>query len=302
VSTFGQLQGLVHTQLGGSASLSADTKTSVKAWINKAQQRIVTRRPWWFLEREKEIFTLADETAGTASTTTGSKAVGGAATSWNTDNGITSGSLIRFGGDDEVYEIGSVASTTRFDLKSAYRGTGAATQSFAAWSQFYSLGSNIQNVLNVRDMSTPEDLDFISSHEADMVDPGHDNTGTPEAYMLRVNETTRNQQIGLYPRPNAVRQFKVRYTTVVADLSDSGSVSFIPPRFHHLLVDGALAEADAFEYEQRSRYDQSFETGIEVMVRDEPKVSDRLWRRYRMWGEPSFDPMAGRLPLNYPRS
>ena len=302
MATFGDLQGLVYTQLGGSASLSAATKTSVRAWINKAQQRIVTRRPWWFLEREKEVYSIADEKSGTASTTNLNRAVGGAATSWNAANGVTSGSLVRFGTDDAVYEIDSVASTTRRDLVSTYRGSAAAAATFVAWQQYYDLGSNVRAILNVRDMDTPEDLNFISASEFERTDPGYNNTGTPEAYTLKVKASDGNQQIALYPRPNAVRQIKVRYTTVVADLSSSTSTSLIPPRFHHLLVDGALAEADAFEYEQRQRYDAVFESGIDVMLRDEPTVTDRLWRRYRMWGGSEYDPMAGRLPPNYPRS
>ena len=94
----------------------------------------------------------------------------------------------------------------------------------------------------------------------------------------------------------------MRYTTVVANMTTATSTSIIPPRFHHLLVDGALAEADAFEYEQRQQFDGKFEAGIEIMVRDEPRVTDRLWRRYRMWGKSQYDPMAGRLPPNYPRA
>lgn len=301
MATFGDIQGQVYTQLGGSASLSAATKTSVKAWINRAQQRIVTRRPWWFLEREKEVFTIADEKSGKASVTNGNAAIGGAATSWNAVNGVIAGSLAKFAGGDVVYEIDSVASTTRFDTKSTYRGTSAVSQSFAIWQQFYDLGSNVHVVLNVRDMNTPDDLDFISSTEIDRADPGYDNTGTPEAYALRVKPSNGNQQIALYPRPDAVRQLRVRYAALVGNLANSASTSIIPGRFHHLLVDGALAEADNFEYEQRQVYEGKFEAGIQMMIRDEPVVTDRVWRRYRVWGHSKFDPRAGRLPPNYPR-
>lgn len=299
MSTFGDLQGFVYTQLGGSASLAASTKTQVKFFINAALQRITRRQEWWFLKREKEIYTLADEEAGTACVTNGNVAVGGTGTAWTAAEGVIAGSLVRFGSDNEVYEINSVASSTRFDLKSAYRGTTATGAAASAWQQHYDLGSDIHTILNVRDMTTPQDLDFITSREADGWDPGYDQAGPPTHFTLHVRPSNNNQQIGLYPRADSVRQLRVRYKKRVADMSSTTSTPPIPAHYHELLAWGAMAEVDLFEYERRQDYMGKFERGIAEMARDEPVVTDRQWRRYRYSGGRAVGHRGGRLPPQY---
>lgn len=297
MATFGDIQGIVYSQLGGSASLAASLKTQAKFFINAVQQRIINRREWWFLSREKEIYTIADEKAGTCSITNGNAAVGGATTSWNAANGVIAGSFFQKAGDNEVYEVNSVATTTRLDLVSTYRGTTKATASFNCFQQFYDLGSDVHTILNVRDMTMPQDLDYISDKELDELDPGYDFTGTPEHYTLRVRKSNGNLQVGLYPRANGVRQLRVRYKKVVGDLSATSSTPVIPARYHHLLAWGAMAEMDLFEYEQRRDFAAKLEQGVAEMMRDEPVVIDRQWRRQRYQGDVRF--RGGRLPPEY---
>lgn len=217
--------------------------TKLKRWLNLAQDSISSRYDWTFLE-ERDLFqTEADKTAGTVSVTNAGTTVTGTSTAFASGD---VGKFIQFEGNNDWYEVITYTSATSLEIKPSFGQDTDTSMTYTLRQVYYSLDTDVNRILSVRQYNTPIKLTQIAASELDRAQPNITATGAPTAYALfRLDPTIAAQygtqrQLQFYPSPNDEYNIEVRYIKLLSELSSDSDISQIPQQFHDVLID--LAE------------------------------------------------------------
>ena len=95
------------------------------------------------------------------------------------------------------------------------------------------------------------------------------NTGTPEHYTILRYSTLGFPMFAFGPIPDAQYQITFRYQRRALALVNDTDVPIIPPQWHHVLEEGALADVyGSFAYDsyQAARHDAIYQRGLRLMM------------------------------------
>lgn len=234
---FSVLQSRVANETG--LDVTADA-TTIKAWINAAYKHVNGIFNWPWLLKHGTIQTVADITTGTVS-------INAASTSLTFSTGptpsVANQYMIQFTSvsNDWYFISAHTAGATSATLATAFNGTtnisGAA---YICRKVFYSLPSDLDRIVDLRQARTTSKLGAIDIRTFDKYLPDPRATGDPLYYYLAGLDSSQYWQVGIYPIPTSVENLQVRYLKTPADLSGDTDAPVIPEKFHDILVYGAL--------------------------------------------------------------
>ena len=244
----------------------------IKRWLNIAQEDINSRATWPWLESREIVQTVIDKTDGTIAIASGGTTVTGTSTVFaSTDVG----SYIQFSSSNDWYKILTVAPATSLTIEKPYVGTTALTAgTYTIRKVYYSLSSNVDKVLTIRQATTPIKMSTFNYRMFDLYIPDITATGSPEACMMFGMDSSRNWQFFLHPIPDEVLNLEVRIRLKSTDMSADTDYSNIPAKWAKtVLLAGAIWRG--MEFNRASREDIRadkwygiYERGIERMLAD----------------------------------
>src|SRR3990167_7156084 len=254
MATFLVLQQELADRLSLDQTISANA-TRLKRWLNMAQDAISGRHVFTFLE-ERDLFqTVVDITAGTVSMTNGSATVAGTSTAF--------------------------ASTTEITINPSFGQDTDTSMTYVLRKIYYSLDTDVNRVISVKQYNTPIKLTQVSASELDRAQPNIETTGAPTAYSLfRLDPTIgvqygKQRQLQFFPSPDDEYNIEVRYIKLLSDLSSDSDVSQIPQQFHDVLID--LAEYYGSKFLNDPKQAQLLvqaESGIRRMIEEDGSNGD----------------------------
>lgn len=264
--TFSDLLSEVYDQTGLDSTDSANV-TRVTRWLNFVQQDICARWPWTFMESREDISTIADQSTGTVNTIGGSTSVVGIGTNFNSNH---IGRFIQFAGANQWYEIVTTPTTTSLTIDIAFQGTSLTGAGFLIRKMFYSLSSNADRIIDIRNWNTPLKLVQCDPRQIDDLNPNAQSTNSSYGYVTWGVDASGNIQISPYPFPSDARLFEIRTNLRPVD----GSIS-IPNKYAHLISFGATSVGYAYlrKFEEAAAWSQKFEQRLQQM-RSEYRMSE----------------------------
>lgn len=213
--------------------------TILGAWINAAYKKVCGMDNWPWLMKLATIQTVADITTGTVS-------INAASTALTFSNGPAASVALQYmiqfpTVSDDWYLIAShTAASTSATLSVAFNGSSNLSgASYVLRKVFYSLGSDVDRIVDVRQARTDSKLGAIDVRTFDRYLPDPNATGDPLYYYVVGQDTNKYWQIGLYPIPASVENVQVRYYQMPADMTTTDT-PVLPEKFHDVIVFGAL--------------------------------------------------------------
>jgi hypothetical protein len=201
------------------ANHSLATTAKVGEFINARHADLLESHDWSRRKQDIIINTAVDKTDGTVALTSGSGAVVGTSTTFAaTDVGRS------FQLADSIYVIKTRTSTTDITLGDAngtavlYPGANLTGQAYVIFTQFYSLGTGIEQILGVK-YKAP--LTEKSEEWLDSMDPSRQGTGDPIHYVRTSRGSSDDVRIEVYPRPATAISINVKIEKGHTDLSGS---------------------------------------------------------------------------------
>lgn len=159
------------------------------------------------------------------------------------------------------------------------------------------LPTDFRNILSVRaenisgTIQTTVRLTKANEYDLDRLYPRIMSKGIPEFYYVAGND------LFIYPLPDSVWRFQVKYTAKPADLSDAESPP-LPVEYHYLIVDYAVSKALSSDLRTKSNntarvaayYAGSFTSGIQdLLFNNSLKPDNRIkWTEQADTGMSSF--------------
>lgn len=195
MSTFNQMVARVQALV---ASHSQATSTIVGTFVNSRHRALLESYDWSRRKQDVVINTAVDKDAGTVALTSGSAAVAGTSTAFAaTDVGRS----IQFA--DSIYTVATYTNSTTITLGDAngsavvFPGTSVATQAYTIFTQRYSLGQGIEQIISVKYQG---EITEVSEEYLDSIDPSRSGSGTPLYYARTSRGANDDVRIELYPR------------------------------------------------------------------------------------------------------
>lgn len=262
---FSVLQTEVYQQTGLDSTQSAN-QTNVKRWINMIQQDIAGRWTWNFLKGREMIQTVVDKTAGTVSITSGTASVTGVGTNFVAGD---VGKFIQFQGANDWYKVTAVGSTTTITIEANYApSTNLSAGTYTLRQMFYSLSSNADRIIDVRNWNTPLKFFEVDARTLDAMDPLPSAVSNTYAFIAYGYDSNGNLQISPYPFPSDVRNLEFRTLVRLVDLVNDTDMSVIPAKWHHILTYGACWLAFSFLKQKDSAiiWNREYEKKIDDMM------------------------------------
>lgn len=214
--------------------------TRLGVWVNEAYRFISGMREWPWLFKTGVIQTTADTTSLTASVNAGATSVTLSSTVSST---LANNYYIQFSTTDDWYQITAhSAGTAAVTLGQAYVGSSNLTSGTCTIRRvFYSLASDVDRVIDMRQMITDRDVVYIDPRQLDHAIPDATATGTPEVFTLHGFDSSNYWRAYFYPIPSTTINIHYRYYQKITDLSGSSDVPLMPEKFHSAIVFTALA-------------------------------------------------------------
>lgn len=292
------------TRVANEAGLDLTTDdTMIGTWVNAAYKHVCGVFNWPWLMKAGTIQTVADITTGTVSINAGSTAL--TFSSAPTDS-VANQYMIQFTAtsDDWYYISSHTAASTSATLANAFVGTSNISgASYILRKVFYSLPSDCDRVVDIRQAVTSQKVYPVNIHTFDAYIPNPTATGEPNNYMMLGRDTSGYWQIGVYPTPTSVMNLQLRYLLTPSDMSSSTTSPLLPENFHDVIVYGALAMF-GHPFIDDTRYAsaaQRYKETLADMKQNYKPVPDEL-TVLQPWDQRSYH-THGHLPWpsNYPR-
>ncbi len=266
-------------------------------WLQQRYESVLTRAPWPFLIKEAVFSTIAEITAGTVTVTNGSATVTETTSNANGWSSSVESRFYRRDGDSEFYKISTFgdANPDTLTLNRVYEGATGTVIGYTIFQRFYSLASDVREVMSIARVETPGFLTEVSQEELATVLPNRPSLGNPGFWSYAGRDSSNVFQIELYPIPDAANGFLYQYLESTPSLVDA-DVTILPQIPFGLLRSGWLADY----WSWRSRHDNAppnagqhqqnqereFEKRLkELIIRESPnfppkrlKFHDRFWK------------------------
>lgn len=153
------------------------------------------------------------------------------------------GRQLRISSSDPTFTIRAVPSATSLTLDQPWGAAAASGQSYSIVKMYYTIATDIRDILIVADRSVPSRLRFhVPQAELNWRDPQRTESGDPHTLADYIPNEAGNMQYEVYPIQTSARQLDVLYTCQWPDMEAPGDVPppFIDPT---ILTYGALADA-----------------------------------------------------------
>lgn len=174
--------------------------------LNRSYQRLLDMHEWSFLKKEALITTIANYSAGTVTSTTGSPTITGNGTAFTAS---MIGRYIKMGGQPESYKITNVVGQTL--TVEANVGVGAATTGYVIYQIYYPKPTDCRFIIDVRRQLSL----FEKTHDwLDDFDPDRDGVGEP-VYYANYSDTV----IEFYPASDQAYTVRLSYKMSIPDMS-----------------------------------------------------------------------------------
>jgi hypothetical protein len=228
-------------------------------WLRDRYRRIWGACPWEFSKKEYRLVTVAPISSDSVTVTNASTTV----TETTSDGKWTSsviGRKFRRTADNTWYDISSYTNSNpdTLTLDRNYEGTSGATAGYKIFQDTYSLADDTGEITSIVNTSNGGELTQVTLQELDCGFPNRATTGTPVYYALAGRDSNNIMRVQLYPIPDAIRGFMVRYIQEAPFLVSGASI-IIPQVFESLLVAGWKADY----WSWRSTLTNPAPTGIE---------------------------------------
>ncbi len=273
--TFTELKTRVANETG--MDLTIDDSI-VGAWVNSSYKHICGILNWPWLMTSATIQTVADITTGTVSINSNSTAL---TFSSAPSVSVANQYMIQFTAtSDDWYFISShTAASTSATLSVPFVGSSNISgASYILRKVFYSLPSNMDRVVDVRQAVTDQKLEAVDIRQFDRYLPDPTATGEPYVYSIAGLDTSQYWQMTLYPIPSSVMNIQLRYLKAPTTLSSASDTPIIPEKFHDVIVWAALfMYGHPFIDDSRMNFaEKRYVRGLEDMKQNYNPVPDQL--------------------------
>jgi len=208
--------------------------------INDAYIKLCGLTEWWWLENDQVLLANQPATSFTATATLGTATVTPSATI-----ATVYGARCWVEAPDRVYRANTVSAGLSITLDSNWIETTTTAVSLNIWGDTFVLPTDFDTAIGVSCRGDPnhkplrqvalEDIESFGPNISDKAcefadrfavyrDP--DSTATSKTFLMRI-----------FPPPDETNEYLLRYRQCPATLSAAADIPFLPPRFHHVLVD-----------------------------------------------------------------
>ena len=228
------------TRVANETGIDLTTDDSIVAsWVNQSYQYISGVFNWPWLFKTATIQTVADITTGTVAISAGGTTL---TFSSAPTVSVASDYMIQLTTTNDWYFISShTASSTTATISVPYVGTSSYSSTYILRKVFYSLSSDVDQIMDIRQSITKNKLMYIDIRTLDRIIPDVNFVGSPLYYSLLGYDSSKNWRVGFLPTPNAVINLQIRYYQRITELSASTDTPLIPPKWHSAIVFGALS-------------------------------------------------------------
>lgn len=304
VPTFSTLQTELADELGENSS-DTDVLTRIGRWLNETFEDIHSRQADWKWSRTiKELVLTTPYTTGTVTVNNGSTTVTGSGTSFTTS---WLHRLFWIASHPVNYLVASVDSATQLTLETAWQGSNLSGQAYTLVQHRYPLDNQAHEsgVIQFVNPHSDDPLEEVDMEIFIRREPTRRELGEPRYYAIwgqELSSATVNANAPLfypshYPSSAMVLPyfFHQQYDRI------SGSNKFpLPARFYRpLLTAGVKLRSGKFDNEQGNELRAEYEGMISVMLVDNAKAGDRIYR-FRETDLPSSFEDSPSLGSHYP--
>lgn len=214
--------------------------TKLGVWVNESYRFLAGMREWSWMLKQGTIQTVPEVTNLTASVNAGATSVTLSATYTPT---LANDYMIQFSTTDDWYLITAhTAASSTLTISPEYQGsTNLTSGSCTIRKVFYSLASDVDRVINMREAINDRALTHVDPRTFDHILPDPTATGTPYVFSLVGLDSSKNWRTTFYPIPSAKTNIMYKYYQEITDLSGSTDTPIIPEKFHQAIVFTALA-------------------------------------------------------------
>lgn len=212
-------------------------------WLELRYGTVLERFPYHFLLREATFNTVAEITAGTVELTLGSATVTETTSNANGWTSAVESRYFRAGGDSEFYLINTFgdANPDTLTLNRVYEGATASGAGYSIFQRFFSLASDVREVLHISRIENASELLKVSQTDLDRGVPNRPTLGEPLWWAPAGRDTSDNLQIELYPPPNEAHGLLYQYIQSIPAVTDADAI-ILPQVPYGLLRSGWLAD------------------------------------------------------------
>jgi hypothetical protein len=217
-----------------------------------------------------------DYLTGTVTCTTGSTTVTIAGGSVPSGDTLSSGQyFLQTSQANDWYQV-TAGSGTSLTLSTAYQDPGGSGLTYTLRQFFYSLSSQADEIIDIRNWNTPIKLIQVDLRTIDTINPLAQSTNAPYGYMMFGYDISGNLQISPYPFTTDARLFEVRTKKRPVDMVNAGDYPSIPNKYAHIIAFGADAVAFAYrqQFDKAVPWEKKFEKRIMDMKKEYRQSED----------------------------
>lgn len=306
VPTITTLKTELADELGENAS-DADVMTRIERWLNETFEDICSRQAdWKFLRSYKELILAAPYSTGTVTVNNGSATVTGSGTTFDTS---WKHRMFWIPSHPVNYLVASVDSTTQLTLESAWQGSNLAGQSYFVVQHRYPLDNQAyeSGVIQFVNPSSEDPLEEVDIEIYIRRMPLRREFGQPQYYAVWGQEdpsaTTNPNAPLFYPShyPSSSMVIPYWFHKQFERITGTGKFPLAHRFLRPILTLGVKMRAGKYDDEQVADMENRYEGMIGILVRDNSKAGDRIYRlRERDLPISSDDEIN--LGSKYPRS
>lgn len=250
-----------------------DVDDVVDRALNDVLQEICQSYNFSWLYGSSSFITAAPYTTGTVTLTEGSATIIGTDTVWTS---AMVGRKFSCGG--ATYVISTVTPSTELTLTTVYAGTSGTGLSYRIYQDEYSLASDVEDVLSMRDENNSYRLDKLGIEVMDSYWPVREAFGYPVKYSMIGYDSSGYTKVALYPIPNQARNVYYRYKKRVTEMSATTDTPIIPLRYRYILAKGALYIAAKYLDlpDIGQDYEREYRQGIAQLISADRKMDERI--------------------------
>ena len=250
-----------------------DVKTVVEQALNDILQEICQASNFSWLYGSSSFITSAPYEIGTAGVMEGNATVTGAGTTWTS-------SMVgrKFLCANATYIISAVASASELTLSTVFAGSTNAAAPYKIYQDEYSLSSDVEDVLSMRQENNPQKIKKVGVEVMDYYYPQRTSFGYPEVYSIIGYDTSGCMKVCVYPIPNQARNIYYRYKKRVTEMSADSDIPIVPLRYRWVLSKGALyTVAKYLDMPDIGKdYEREYRQGIAQIVAADKKIDERI--------------------------
>jgi len=251
-----------------------DVVTVVKQALNDVLEEICQAHNFSWLYGNSSFITVKPYTTGTVSVEEASATITGTDTVWTS-------SMVgrKFYCGNATYEISEVTTTPAMTLtlSTVYAGDTDTSATYKIYQDEYSLASDVEDVLAVRQENNPQKIEKVGIEVIDKYYPQRISFGYPSIYSIVGYDSTYYIKIAVYPIPNQARNIYYRYKKRVTEMSADDSTPIVPLRYRWVLAKGALyIAAKHLEMPDARDIEREYRQGIAQLIAADRKIDERI--------------------------